>query len=106
MLEIVVLAFKVIFCGFLIFLFGVVLFRGMKSVFSPMKTVEAVVVKKYKVDNFSKYSGTGVKSRYVVVFKSGGKNIRLNVSEFSYNQYKENDKGTLTYKGDSIIEFE
>ena len=23
-----------------------------------------------------------------------------------YNQYKENDKGTLTYKGDSIVEFE
>ena len=74
--------------------------------FAPVKTVDAVVVKKYKVDNFSKYSGTGVKSKYVVVFESGSKLIRLYVSEFSYNQYKVNEKGSLTYKGNSIIDFE
>ena len=104
--DILFLLFKIIFVGFLVFLFGAVFYRGFKSMFAPVKTVDAVVVKKYKVDNFSKYSGTGVKSKYVVVFESGSKLIRLYVSEFSYNQYKVNEKGSLTYKGNSIIDFE
>ena len=41
--------FKIIFVGFLIFLFGAVFYRSFKSMFAPVKTVDAVVVKKYKV---------------------------------------------------------
>lgn len=43
--------------------------------------------------------------RCVVVFESGSKLLRLNVSEITYKDYKINEKGKLTYKGNRIIEF-
>ena len=55
--------------------------------------------------NFSKYSGTGKHEKYVVVFSVDGKKKSFYVSQFSYNGYRVNEKGTLKYKGDKLIEF-
>lgn len=103
--EMCVKIIGIAFIVFLIFLFVAVFVRSIARMFATVKTVDAVVVKKYKVDEFTKYSGTGTKSRCVVVFESGSKLLRLNVSEITYKDYKVNEKGKLTYKGNRIIEF-
>ena len=73
--------------------------------YAPIKTVKAVVIDKNKVENFSKYSGTGKSEKYVIVFSIGGKKKSFYVSQFSYNSYRVNEKGTLKYKGDKLIDF-
>ena len=72
---------------------------------ATIKTVNAVVVDKNKVETFSKYSGNGKSEKYVIVFSVGGKKKSFYVSQFSYNGYRVNEKGTLKYKGDKLIEF-
>ena len=74
--------------------------------FSPVKTVKAEVVDKYKPDIVSNYHGTFKPKRYIVVFATKDKRLSFDVSEFSYNNYKINDKGTLKYKGNRIISFQ
>lgn len=91
-------------CGVFL-LIGAVYVRNFKAMFGVAKTVDATVVKKYRVDEFSKYSGTGQKYRYVVVFEAGKKFLRLNVSEFAYSGYRVNEKGVLTYKGNRVVDF-
>lgn len=75
------------------------------SRFAPVKTVKAEVIDKYKPEAVSRYQGTFKLENYVVVFKTKDKNLSFNVSEFSYNNYKIKDKGTLQYKGTKIISF-
>ena len=107
-MEIYETVVKILGIGFIVFiglLFIAVFVRNIQRMFATAKTVDAVVVKKYKVDEFTKYSGTGKKSRYVVVFEAGNKVLRLNVSEFSYSGYRVNEKGSLTYKGNRVIDF-
>ncbi len=76
------------------------------SRYSPVKTVSAKVVDKYKPDTVSKYPGTFKQARYVVVFEAKNKKLSFDVSEFSYNNYKIKEKGTLKYKGTKIISFQ
>ncbi|MBR2499718.1 MAG: DUF2500 family protein [Clostridia bacterium] len=73
--------------------------------FAPVKTVKAEVVDKYKSDVVTKYHGTFKTERYVVIFKTKNEKLILNVSQFTYDNYKINDKGTLKYKGTKIISF-
>ena len=73
--------------------------------YAPIKTVQAVVIDKNKVETFSKYSGNGKSEKYVIVFSVEGKKKSFYVSQFSYNGYRVNEKGTLKYKGDKLIEF-
>ena len=79
--------------------------KVVKNRYAPIKTVKAVVIDKNKVENFSKYSGTGKSEKYVIVFSIGGKKKSFYVSQFSYNSYRVNEKGTLKYKGDKLIDF-
>ena len=53
----------------------------------------------------TKYSGNGKSEKYVIVFSVGGKKKSFYVSQFSYNGYRINEKGTLKYKGDKLIDF-
>ena len=76
-----------------------------KNRYSPIKTVKAVVIDKNTVKTFSKYSGNGTHEKYVVVFSVEGKKKSFYVSQFSYNGYRINEKGTLKYKGNKIIAF-
>lgn len=73
--------------------------------FSTVKTVKAKVIDKYKPDMVSKYHGTFKQERYTVVFEAEGEKLSFDVSEFSYENYKINEKGTLKYKGTKIISF-
>ena len=79
--------------------------RTIKNRYAPVKTVKAVVIDKHIVENFSKYSGSGKSEKYVIVFSVGGKKKSFYVSQFSYNGYRVNEKGTLKFKGDKLIEF-
>lgn len=81
------------------------LVKAVKNRYAPIKTVQAVVIDKNKVETFSKYSGTGKREKYVIVFSVGNKKKSFYVSQFSYNGYRINEKGTLKYKGDKLIEF-
>ena len=81
------------------------LVRLVKNRYAPVRTVKAVVIDKNKVETFSKYSGTGKSEKYVIVFSINGKKKSFYVSQFSYNGYRVNEKGTLKYKGDKLIEF-
>lgn len=81
------------------------LVKAVKNRCAPIKTVKAVVIDKNKVEYFSKYSGTGKSEKYVIVFSVNGKKKSFYVSQFSYNGYRINEKGTLKYKGDKLIDF-
>lgn len=82
-----------------------IIVRTIKNRYAPIKTVKAVVIDKNKVETFSKYSGNGKSEKYVIVFSVDGKKKSFYVSQFSYNGYRLNEKGTLKYKGDKLIEF-
>ena len=79
--------------------------RKGKNLFSPVKTVDATVVNKQKVEVFSKYSGTGTHVKYAVTFLAEDKRISFYVSSVSYGGYKIGQSATLTYKGDRLIDF-
>lgn len=72
---------------------------------AAIETAEAVVIDKYIIESFSKYSGNGKREKYVIAFSVGGKKKSFYVSEFSYGGYRINEKGVLKYKGDKIIEW-
>ena len=61
---------------------------------------------KYKAESILHRYGVLKSERYVVVFMVGKKKLSFNVSEFSYGEYKLNEHGILTYKGDKIYSFE
>ena len=82
-----------------------VLVKVIKNRYTPIKTVKAVVIDKNKVEAFSKHSGNGKSEKYVIIFAVGGKKKSFYVSQFSYNGYRVNERGTLKYKGDKLIEF-
>ena len=84
---------------------GSILIRALKNCTAPIKTVNAVVIDKNTIETFSKYSGNGKTEKYVIVFSVNGKKKSFYVSQFSYNGYRINEKGTLKYKGDKLIEF-
>lgn len=94
-----------LFVGVCALAMGSILVKTIKNRYAPVKTVKAVVVDKNKVESFSKYSGNGKSEKYVIVFSIDGKKKSFYVSQFSYNGYRVNEKGTLKYKGDRLIEF-
>ena len=69
------------------------------------KKVSATVVNKQVTETFSKYAGSGKEKVYYVTFLAGGKRRSFKVSAFSYNGYRVGESGTLTYKGDRLIDF-
>ena len=79
--------------------------RAFRNKYAPVKTVKATVIDKQKLETFSKYAGNGKREKYVVVFSVDGRKKSFYVSEFSYGGYQINEKGTLKYQGDRLIEF-
>ena len=73
---------------------------------ATVKTTKAKVIDKYQPDIAPKYYGTFKQERYTVVFETKDKKLSFDVSEFSYDNYKINEKGTLKYKGTKIISFQ
>lgn len=94
-----------IFIGIGALAMGSIIVRTIKNRYASIKVVEAVVIDKNKIESFSKYSGSGQTEKYVIVFSVNGKKKSFYVSQFSYNGYKVNEKGTLKYKGNKLISF-
>ena len=94
-----------LFMGVSALAMGRILIRTIKNRYAPIKTVKAVVIDKNKIETFSKYSGKGKTEKYVIVFSINGKKKTFYVSQFSYNDYRINENGTLKYKGDKLIAF-
>ena len=70
------------------------------------RKVKAVITDKYKYTPVSHIPGTfNNKPEYTVVFSVGTKKLSFYVSEYSFSNYRVGKKGTLTYKGDRLIEF-
>lgn len=87
----------------LIFLY--VIIRFFTNKYGKVKSVEAVVLHKSKMEPFSKVKSSGAGTRCYVVFQVNGKKMSFRVSEFSYNGYRIGEKGTLKYKGERLIDF-
>ena len=97
---------SIIIGSFFVGIWLLVLIRSIGNKLAPVKTVKAQVANKHIQEVFSKYSGNGKSYNYVVVFTAEGKTLSFYVSEFSYNGYKVNERGNLTYKGNRLIKFE
>ena len=95
-----------LFLGIWILVLVRILVKAIRNKFAPIRTVPAVVLGKQTVHSFSKYTGNGRHEKYAVIFSIEGKKKSFYVSKFSYDGYKVNGKGTLTYKGDRIIRFQ
>ena len=95
----------VLFLGIWALIFLRILYKILRNRFAPAKTVHAKVIKKHIVPITSRYSGTGYREAYCVVFSAEGKKLSFYVSQFSYSGYRVGESGTLTYKGDRIIDF-
>lgn len=72
---------------------------------APVKTVKAQVVDKQTREVFSKYNGSGKRKEYIVTFSAEGERLSFYVSEFSYDGYRINEWGTLTYQGGRLVDF-
>ena len=97
--------FTILFAALWLFVIVKLAVRAIRSRTTPVKTVKATVVDKQKTEYFSKYSGTGKRERYVVVFLAEGEKRSFYVSEFSWRGYHVRDTGTLQYQGDKLIGF-
>lgn len=92
---------------FSLFIFTAIAYRIISEKFSKTMTTEAVVVDKQKFEHrvlpkaMAPYSGV----KCVITFLADGKRLSFYVSEFSYDGYAINEKGTLTYKKNRIIDF-
>lgn len=91
--------------AFTVFILVAPVIRMVAKSYSKKKTVPAIVHDKYKGQRFSKYAGSGTVEEYFIVFEFNGKKKSFRVSDFSYNGYQVKDKGMLTYKGDTLIDF-
>ena len=83
------------------------LLRIILNKYGNEKEIEAKVINKQyyqsrlarKVENFRD------EDCYVVTFLAGDKKLSFYVSEYSYNGYTINQKGTLKFKGTMLIDF-
>ena len=90
---------------FVIVLWILVILNFVKNFLSSIKEVSAEVIDKYKAESSLRYRGFLKGERYIVVFFVKDKKISFSVSEFSYNNYKIDQKGTLKYKGRRLMDF-
>ena len=80
--------------------------RMVKGRLSPVKSVSATVIDKYKAQSVSRFSGALKPQCYMVVFSAGEKKLSFSVSEFSFQHgYQIGEKGMLKYRGTKIIDF-
>ena len=83
------------------------LFRIILNKFGNEKEVEAKVLNKqyYQCRLARKAENFRDEDSYVVTFLAGDKKLSFYVSEYSYNGYTINQKGTLKFKGTMLIDF-
>lgn len=94
-----------ILIGIVLILYLIIFIRFCVSRFGKEKKVSAVVVHKQTVELTAPRSPSGKRVKYAVTFQIGEKRKSFYVSEFSYQGYRKGEKGTLTYRGDRLIDF-
>ena len=84
-----------------------IIIRVIINLFSKEKSIKAIVVDKQSYDKqiYRKSQAPFTVKEYVITFLCGNKKKYFSVSELSYRNYKVNQKGTLKYKGNQIIDF-
>jgi len=84
-----------------------IIIRVIINLFSKEKSIKAIVVDKQSYDKqiYRKSQAPHTRKEYVITFLCGNKKKYFNVSELSYRNYKVNQKGTLKYKGNQIVDF-
>lgn len=82
-----------------------ILFRWIRTHFAPVQSVSAKVLEKQILHGFSKYSGTGERRTYQIVFLVEGRKKSFRVSKFSFDGYHPGEEGILTYQADRLISF-
>lgn len=70
------------------------------------KTVTATVVDKSKTEMASRYGALDKRYRCTVTFSTEGKRLSFTVSSATYDSYRIHTIGTLTYRGDRLIDFQ
>ena len=86
--------------------YGVIMFRLLRSRFGKTVSVSATVVHKQKVEQKSFKTPPFTTVKYAVAFQIGNKRKSFYVSEISYGGYRKGEKGILTYRGDRLISFQ
>ena len=83
------------------------LLRIILNKYGNEKEIEAKVINKqyYQSRLARKAENFHDEDCYVVTFLAGDKKLSFYVSEYSYNGYRINQKGTLKYKGTMLIDF-
>ena len=83
------------------------LLRIILNKFGNEKEIEAKVINKqyYQSRLARKAENFRDEDCYVVTFLAGDKKLSFYVSEYSYNGYTINQKGTLKFKGTMLIDF-
>jgi len=89
-----------------IIIIGVII-KATVNHFSKVKQIKAVVINKQCCNKriYRKSQAPFTRKEYVITFLCGNKKKYFNVSELSYRNYRVNQKGTLIYKGNQIIDF-
>ena len=90
---------------FVLVIYLVIIVRYCISRFGKVKKASAVVVHKQKVEQKSYRTPPFNRVKYAVTFQIGNKRKSFFVSELSYQGYRKGEKGTLTYRGDRLIDF-
>ena len=84
-----------------------IIIRVKINLYSKEKRIKAIVFDKQSYDKqiYRKSQASFTRKEYVITFLCGNKKKYFSVSELSYRNYKVNQKGTLKYKGNQIIDF-
>ena len=70
-----------------------------------VSVVRATVVDKYMSQRKPYTYGNFSSADYIVVFLVGDKKLSFHVSEYSFQNYKINEYGTLRFSGKNLIDF-
>ena len=84
-----------------------IIIRVIINLITKEKSIKATVIDKQSYDKqiYTKSQAPFTRKEYVITFLCGNKKRYFNVSELSFGNYKVNQKGTLKYKGNQIIDF-
>lgn len=98
---------NIVFALFMAVVGVLILVRIIKNSLAKVKQAQAVVIDKqcFQKPISGKSSTAFPKNTYIVTFLCGNKKKHFEVSEFSYNGYRVNEKGILKYKGTRLIDF-
>ena len=87
----------------IVLLLLLVIARKCKDYFSPLRTVNVTLIDQY-CDTYHGF--LGMKTDYFLAFQAEDKKIVLLVTEEDYDSFKKGDSGILTYRNNTIINFQ